>query len=288
MLGWLTKSDIPERITVCISLPNSEAWQADFRGAFLSLTKSENWEEHGALDSLEMSDEWRSVFFDFVNGECSMIPVGTILPYAGVFAPAGYFLCDGGEFYRGDFPDLWLVIGDTYGIGDGSTTANLPDLRGRIPVGRDSSDSNFNSLGESGGESEHALAVGEIPVHNHLQSAHNHIQDAHNHTQNAHGHTQDSHNHTQNSHQHAMDLVQSAPTGGSQRVVTIPGSANVNTQGSTATNIAATATNQNTTPTNIATTATNQVTYAVNLPEGNDEAHNNLQPYLTVNYMIKY
>lgn len=67
MLGWLSKSEIPERITVCISLPDSEAWQADFLGALYPLTLERNWEEHGTLSAEEMADEWRAVFFDFVN-----------------------------------------------------------------------------------------------------------------------------------------------------------------------------------------------------------------------------
>lgn len=68
MQGWLTLDTIPDRVNVCISLPDAEPWQAQFLGAILELSKAENWEEFGALTALEMSDEWRAVLFDFVEG----------------------------------------------------------------------------------------------------------------------------------------------------------------------------------------------------------------------------
>lgn len=65
-------------------------------------------------------------------------PAGAIMPYAGAAAPTGWLLADGSEVSRSTYSDLFDVCGTTYGAGDGSTTFNLPDLQGKIPVGLDS------------------------------------------------------------------------------------------------------------------------------------------------------
>jgi microcystin-dependent protein len=65
----------------------------------------------------------------------SGIPTGTVIPYAGSTAPSGYLICNGSAVSRTTYSNLFSVIGTTYGAGDGSTTFNLPDLRGRVVVG---------------------------------------------------------------------------------------------------------------------------------------------------------
>lgn len=91
---------------------------------------------------------------------------------AGV--PAGWVPCDGRAVSRSDFWRLFSVVGTTYGVGDGSTTFNVPDLRGRVPVGLDNlggSDAGrlsvANTLGGSGGEEKHTMSIGELATHNH-------------------------------------------------------------------------------------------------------------------------
>ncbi len=64
-------------------------------------------------------------------------PTGAILPYAGEMAPEGYLLCNGAEINRTTYASLFGVIGSTYGVGNGNTTFHLPDLRGRFPLGLD-------------------------------------------------------------------------------------------------------------------------------------------------------
>ena len=94
-------------------------------------------------------------------------PVGSILPYCGNEAPPGYYICDGRAISRENNADLFNVIGTTYGSGDGSTTFNLPDLRGRVVIGLDVNDTDFDTLGETGGEKTHTLTVDELAPHNH-------------------------------------------------------------------------------------------------------------------------
>jgi microcystin-dependent protein len=71
-------------------------------------------------------------------------PPGTIIAYAGPVIPGqtpppdGWLLCDGTPVLRAEYPDLFAALGTTWGSGDGSTTFNLPDLRGRFLRGNDS------------------------------------------------------------------------------------------------------------------------------------------------------
>lgn len=67
----------------------------------------------------------------------SVMPAGTVLPFAGISSPTGWLLCDGSAVSRTTYSRLFSAIGSTYGAGDGSTTFNLPDLRGRAVAGKD-------------------------------------------------------------------------------------------------------------------------------------------------------
>lgn len=116
-------------------------------------------------------------------------PVGTILPFSGpdTEVPSHSLLCDGAAVSRFIYSDLFSVIGTTYGIGDGSTTFNLPDLRGRTIIGMDdmgtaqgdagringisipnrSSDTWDEELGGTAGEDLHQLTEAELAAHDH-------------------------------------------------------------------------------------------------------------------------
>ena len=107
-------------------------------------------------------------------------PSGVVLPYAGTSAPTGYLLCYGQAVDRTTYADLFTAISTTYGVGDGSTTFNLPDLRGRVVAGQDdmggvsadrltdqSGGLNGDTLGDTGGSETHTLATSEIPAHTH-------------------------------------------------------------------------------------------------------------------------
>jgi microcystin-dependent protein len=172
---------------------------------------------------------------------------------------------------------------------------------GRVLVGLDSGQAEFDTLDKTGGAKTHTLTTAEIPSHNHTQDAHNHTQDAHTHTQDSHNHTQNSHNHTQNSHNHTQNAHSHPVTLSTYNEIDGAGTgANAgpalasNTSPTTATNIAATATNIAATATNIAATATNQDATATNQnatatnqATGGGGAHNNLQPYIVVNFWLR-
>lgn len=69
----------------------------------------------------------------------NILPPGIIIPYAGVSVPPGWLLCDGSAISRTAYGGLFSFIGSNWGNGDGSTTFNLPDLRGRFLRGVDGS-----------------------------------------------------------------------------------------------------------------------------------------------------
>lgn len=68
-----------------------------------------------------------------------LVLVGIVAPFAGTTAPTGWLKCDGSAISRTTYADLFAAIGTTYGAGDGSTTFNLPNLTGRVPLGMDAS-----------------------------------------------------------------------------------------------------------------------------------------------------
>ena len=103
---------------------------------------------------------------DANNKAVPVMPVGCVIPFAGAAAPTGWLLCQGQAISRTTYAQLFSVIGTTYGSGDGSTTFNLPDMRGRVAVGSDA-----NSIGTQRGEMTHKLTLSEIPSHSHPYSA---------------------------------------------------------------------------------------------------------------------
>jgi microcystin-dependent protein len=78
-----------------------------------------------------------TAFVQTAVGALVTIPSGMLAPFAGATAPTGWFLCYGQEVSRTDYANLFTAVGTVYGNGDGSTTFNLPDLRGRTIAGQD-------------------------------------------------------------------------------------------------------------------------------------------------------
>jgi microcystin-dependent protein len=97
------------------------------------------------------------------------MPTGAVTAFAGATAPTNYLLCDGSAVSRTTYSELFTLISTTYGVGDGSTTFNVPNLKGRMPVGLDATQSEFDVRGETGGAKTVTLTSAEMPVHNHSQ-----------------------------------------------------------------------------------------------------------------------
>lgn len=142
-----------------------------------------------SLDDLGIKQDYNAGDIEFSDGEtlqdkynnstlCNTayilddLPIGSQFAYSSVTnIPEGCLVCDGSAVSRTDYSELFAVIGTTYGEGDGSTTFNLPDKRGRVSVGLDTTQTEFNTLGKHIGEKTHTLTIDEMPNHDHYITA---------------------------------------------------------------------------------------------------------------------
>jgi microcystin-dependent protein len=248
-------------------------------------------------------------------------PAGVISQYAGTTAPAGYLLCQGQSVSTTTFADLFAAIGYNYGGSGGSFT--LPNLQNRVPVGRGTG--TFGSLNATGGEETVALTTANMAAHTHsgrtAAETQEHTHSGTTGTQSAdHSHSGTSatgvgtHSHSipeQENHTHSyyrgnQVLVASNGTaiGVQSRTATAAignlsstvGAGFHNHGGSTGT---ASANHTHTVTTggvsanhthDITTggrSATHDHTFSTDNGTGSGTAHNNLQPYIVVNYIIK-
>jgi microcystin-dependent protein len=109
---------------------------------------------------------------------------GTVVPWGGTSAPTGWLDCDGSAVSRSTYADLFTAIGTTYGVGDGSSTFNIPDIRGRTVCGKDNMGGTAANrltsgttidgatLGTAGGSQTHTLSAAEMPAHRHGLAVH--------------------------------------------------------------------------------------------------------------------
>jgi microcystin-dependent protein len=93
------------------------------------------------------------------------VPAGTILEYGGTSAPTGYLGCDGAAVSRSTYATLFTAISTTWGVGDGTTTFNVPDFRRRVPVGSGGTGTATlaNSVGSTGGVEGFTLTGAQLP-----------------------------------------------------------------------------------------------------------------------------
>jgi microcystin-dependent protein len=209
----------------------------------------------GAIDSTKLA----------TNTAELLTPTGSIVQYAGSVAPTGWFLCDGSTKSRTTYAALFAVVGTEYNTGGESAAEfRLPNFKGRVPVGYDASQTEFNDLGKSAGDKTVALIEANLPPHAHAID---------------HDHAQFNTSGSDGSHQHT-----SVPAPNFNANVDVNISSNVlGTTQPTSASVTAAALNS-------------EHTHAINVPAfsgssgngaGTSTAHNNLQPYITINYIIK-
>jgi microcystin-dependent protein len=124
----------------------------------------------------------------------AFLPPGLIMAWGHPTQPNGWLECNGGQVSRTLYAKLFAAIGTTWGAGDGSTTFNLPNLRGRMLLGAGGA----WAFGTVGG---FPTAAG--PAHTH-PGTHNHGMNGHTHGPGSHTHGPGSHTHAQGSHSHGM------------------------------------------------------------------------------------
>lgn len=188
-------------------------------------------------------------------------PVGSVSTYAGNQAPTGYILCDGSAISRTTYHALFQVIGTTYGSGDGSTTFNVPNLKGKFVVGFDSAQTEFDNLSETGGAKTHTLTVSEMPSHNHSGL-----------TQSAGTHT-----HTITDPGHTHSYVNQPNTQNTDNAFATESAADNSSVGQTT----------GSSLTGITVNSAGAHQHGID-SQGGGQPHNNLPPYLVLNYIIKH
>ena len=131
---------------------------------------------------IEYIDDTKISLTDYyTKQECNIINdknkvlIGSITAYAGQTVPEGYMICDGSILNKADYPELFDIIGTVYG-GDGVTTFKLPNLLGKVITCVDVNDTDLDTVGKTGGAKTVTLTTNQMPSHTHTftGSTHNH------------------------------------------------------------------------------------------------------------------
>jgi microcystin-dependent protein len=217
----------------------------------------------------------------------SQMTAGVIMMWPVSEPPSGWLLCNGAAVSRSDYGALFVVIGTAYGSGDGSSTFNLPDLKGRVAVGYSDSDTTFDAIGETGGEKTHQLTAAELPIHAHT-IGHSHssgtAQSAGAHTHTTSGTAASNGAHTHNVANGSYRV--GSGSGSTYNYFTNDGSTSPQNSDSAGTH---------THTTNGTAASSGAHTHTVDIPSfsgnsgnaGSGTAHNNMPPFLVLNYIIK-
>jgi len=236
------------------------------------------------------------------------MPVGSIVVYAGSTAPEGWLMCDGALYDVLAYPELFDIVEFTYGSNATKSAFRVPDLTGRVPVGAKPLTWYCDTLGKTGGEATVSLTESEMPAHKHNVSASSHAHGTsvspHNHTVTLAPHVHNisdprhSHSISDPGHLHSIylafpnDFGPPFPEGG---VDTWERSANTNSArtgivvNSAVTGITVLGANV---PASVGNTTVSASVQNANVSlseasKGSGAAHENLQPYLVLNYIIK-
>jgi microcystin-dependent protein len=175
---------------------------------------------------------------------------GMMMPFAGTGAPTGWLICDGRTLLISQYLALFQMIGTLYG-GNGTTTFALPNCSGNVIVGKDSMSTYANTLGQSGGEQTHLLVSSEMPTHAHT------------------GTTDSAGDHT-----HSLNNATTVQKTGNNTVTSLDSTPNE-------------IDNVNTLTASVNSAGAHTHTFTTN-STGGSQPHNNLQPYITLNYIIKF
>lgn len=227
-------------------IPAHTDWLALVSGALAVLNKPYNFEEFGTATVEQTTQTFEQIFLDYLDST-DFCMIGSIFPFMTTLPPANCLVCDGATYNRVDYPDLYAKLDADFVVD--ADTFKVPDLRGRAPIGAGDGGTGLTdrTVGETGGEEAHQLTETELA---------------------AHIHTSPSHGHTDLGHSHSIPLLIDFP-------VVVPGEDPVGAQ-----IVPIVSSSTGTASANITnTTATID-------SAGGDTAHNNMQPFLALNYCV--
>jgi microcystin-dependent protein len=236
---------------------------------------------------------------DYYRKGYPLMPAGTLIQFAGVDVPNGWLLCDGSTLLISNYQELFNMIKNTYG-GDGVINFNLPNFSGRVPLG---SGLNYQ-VGDKGGSTTHTLTLDELPIHTHnstmsIDGAHSHSASSA--TSGLHNHTgttslNGSHTHTTNTTGTTYGLIplgvgSTTTTGvdddgsGEPNVLNSPLTLTINSSGDHTHSISTDGNHSHSIT--VDEIVGHNHTLTIN-NTGGGQAHNIMQPYLVIHYLIKY
>lgn len=195
--------------------------------------------------------------------QTAVFPAGIVQIFAGVVAPNGWLVCDGSAVSRKTYSDLFKTIGTNWGAGNSNDTFNLPDMRGRCPIGVGvGAGLTARTLAATAGNETVALSTSELASHNHTAS-----DSGHTHTGTT-GNMSADHTHT------------IGPFGTSGGQYGVQDTGNAGSSGTPATSGASA------NHTHAFTTNSGSSSISVG-SSGSGSAHNNMQPSIAINFIIK-
>lgn len=203
-----------------------------------------------------------------LNSIDAFTPIGTLLPYAGssTALPTGWLLCDGSAVSRTTYAALFAVCGTTYGAGNGTSTFNVPNLTNRVPVGAGGS----YSRGTTGGTATVTLTESQMPSHDHTLSGTANSAGSHSHG----GSTGSDGSHSHSGDGGAGSRSDLLASGGSSAAT--PGAGSTGSAGGHSHGIS----------TDSSGSHTHSLSGSVG-SAGSDAAHENMPPFVAVNYIIR-
>jgi microcystin-dependent protein len=169
--AFLTPDNPPDGYK-CFRLivPSGDEWEALARGALASLLDFVNWEQWGNVPIEDCLDYWNTALFDTYRWRRCM-EIGSVFWWAGAYdaIPDNCLVCNGVPYDEDDYPELFAVIGTTFGTG-GSGQFCVPDLLRKFIQGYGIPE----AVGDTGGNEETTLTTAELPAHSHTVNSHTH------------------------------------------------------------------------------------------------------------------